>query len=174
MRVMQAECEGMRVRILLVLGMVMLVLHRVDLAEGMMIFSAAEKEARFFWVLVIMGALGVVATLLLSVRQGYRLFFGWTLFTWIVYEFWFIVGASVDFKENVPLAQCLTVFVFEAKKLIICWGISGILQRMAMTMVMMGAVFLYFVSVMGIVLWAKNLLYVLKWLRKNRRLARLK
>jgi hypothetical protein len=109
--------ETIKIALFVVAGLLLSVLHRVDVLNDVILFSDPAKQIRTQFFVLAITIWGAMVTVSFPLKKRLLLFFCASCFFHIVYGIWFSIGAVVDYKEDIPISYGMATYrVGEAMK----------------------------------------------------------
>lgn len=139
--------EIIKIVLFIAVGFFLIVLHRVDVWNDVIVFSDPAKQSRFQIFMLVIAIWGAMVTVSFPLKRRLLLFFFASCLFHIVYGIWFSIGAVVDYKENIPISQGLAAYYEgEAMK---SFAMLPSFWSIIMKGIMYFATFVFFGVVMG-------------------------
>ncbi|WP_371367122.1 hypothetical protein SRRS_12100 [Sporomusa rhizae] len=139
--------EIIKIVLFIAVGFFLIVLHRVDVWNDVIVFSDPAKQSRFQIFMLVITIWGAMVTVSFPLKRRLLLFFFASCLFHIVYGIWFSIGAVVDYKENIPISQGLAAY-YEGKAMK-SFAMLPSFWSIIMKGIMYFATFVFFGVVMG-------------------------
>ena len=102
--------EIIKIVLFIAVGFFLIVLHRVDVWNDVIVFSDPAKQSRFQIFMLVITIWGAMVTVSFPLKRRLLLFFFASCLFHIVYGIWFSIGAVVDYKEDIPISQGMAAY----------------------------------------------------------------
>ncbi len=158
--------ETIKIVLFVVAGLLLIILHRVDVLNDVIIFSDSAKQIRTQFFVLAITIWGVMVTVSFPFKKRLLLFFCASCFFHIVYGIWFLIGAVVDYKDDIPISYGMAAYhMGEAMK---NFAMIPSFWNVIMTGIVYLATFAFFGVAMGGTLAIKKIYEQIKNAVKNK------